>query len=380
MGNFCRLDISWGHSTSGKPTTYTVLCGHGCGKQAAFADTINFSGAGESGGKTSWTAKPELGDYFSFYGFMVYYLHGLNPGRPSGHSRAPSETQPSPPSIAGEEGSRQSSSPVDLILGGYSYGSMIASHLPKVDVVMKLFANAAEGSSTAAIRTRAQHCSAHWNKEFQARLQLQSSRPGSPAVGKPSHVALGYGSDSSPKDSQGDALDNIMRRVDRSKRRLSARLSRSEPQMARVQDNTNAGTTNGDARQIPTPRISYLLVSPILPPITLFLTMFSRMSLSTEVGSATSVQGAHVPSPKPEEQLCAHPTLVIYGNRDTFTSEKKIQKWSDELASAPGTKFQYREIDGAGHFWHEDGVETQMRVALREWLSHTQQVASSQTP
>ncbi|KAL2002992.1 hypothetical protein VTN02DRAFT_5299 [Thermoascus thermophilus] len=315
---------------------------------------------------------------------MVYYLHGLDPGRPSGPPRAPSETlEPSPqPSGAGEEGSRPSSSLVDLILGGYSYGSMIASHLPKADVVVKLFADAAEGSSMAAIRTRAQHFAADWNTTFQARLQLQSSRPGSPdSAGTPSPVALGYGSDSSAKDSRGDAFDSIMRRVDRSKRRLSARLSRSEPQTARVQDNTNAaGTTNGDARQIPPPRISYLLVSPILPPITLFLTMFSRMSLSTEVGSGTSVQGAHVPSPKPEEQLCAHPTLVIYGNRDTFTPEKKIQKWSDELARAPGTKFQYREIDGAGHFWHEAGAETQMRAALREWLSHTQQVASSQTP
>lgn len=298
---------------------------------------------------------------------MVYYIHGLNPGGSSGHAQATREEQSS---TAGGEGSQESLSPVDIVLGGYSYGSMIASHMPKVDVIMKLFANAAEGSSAAEIRSRAEHCSAHWNKEFQTRLQLQASRPCSPdSPGKPSGpVTLGYGSDSSAIREPKDSLESIRRSIDRSKRRLSARFERSEQPKAQVPD-TDTGTN--DVHQLPTPRIAYLLVSPILPPITLFLTMFSKLSLSTEVGSGASVQGAHVPSPKPEEQLCAHPTLVIYGNRDTFTSEKKIQKWSDELARAPGSKFLYREIDGAGHFWHEDGAEMQMKATLREWLSHT---------
>lgn len=90
--------------------------------------------------------------------------------------------------------------------------------------------------------------------------------------------------------------------------------------------------------------------------------------MSLNVGSETSAQGKHIPCPKPTDQLRAHRTLALYGNQDTFTSARKLQKWSEELARGLDSNFRYREIDKAGHFWREDGVEVQARSALRDWL------------
>ncbi|CAK44641.1 hypothetical protein [truncated ORF], partial [Aspergillus niger] len=71
-----------------------------------------------------------------------------------------------------------------------------------------------------------------------------------------------------------------------------------------------------------TAAVSYLLVSPLLPPVNQFLTLFSKMSLdaSAQTSSAPG-QGkqGQIPCPKPADQLCAHETLAIFGDEDTFT-------------------------------------------------------------
>ncbi|GLA27026.1 hypothetical protein AnigIFM63326_004218 [Aspergillus niger] len=120
-----------------------------------------------------------------------------------------------------------------------------------------------------------------------------------------------------------------------------------------------------------TAAVSYLLVSPLLPPVNQFLTLFSKMSLdaSAQTSSAPG-QGkqGQIPCPKPADQLCAHETLAIFGDEDTFTSASKLEKWSAELAHAPGSRFQAVEIEGAGHFWREHGVEAQARQVIRDWV------------
>ncbi|GKZ20724.1 hypothetical protein AbraCBS73388_006341 [Aspergillus brasiliensis] len=118
--------------------------------------------------------------------------------------------------------------------------------------------------------------------------------------------------------------------------------------------------------------VSYLLVSPLLPPVNQFLTLFSKMSLDASAQTSTSASGqgrqGQIPCPKPADQLCAHETLAIFGDEDTFTSASKLEKWSAELAHAPGSRFQAVEVEGAGHFWRETGVEAQARQAIRDWV------------
>ncbi|KAJ6140572.1 hypothetical protein N7470_010368 [Penicillium chermesinum] len=219
--------------------------------------TFNFRyvGAGRSGGRTSWTAKPELADYVSFYGFMLQYLREL---LPRGHQ---SETEAQRPDI-------------QLVLGGYSYGSLIASHVPTVDI------GRAAGKIAASTR-------------------------------EPPHEEGGEISTTTP-------CDSIC--------------------------------------------VSYLLVSPLLPPVSSFLTVFSTLAI--DLGG----RSAQARPARPAEQLSAHRTLALFGDGDAFTSVRKLQRWSAEMGRIPQSRFQGCEIKGAGHFWREDGVETEARRVLREWL------------
>ena len=202
---------------------------------------------------------------------------------------------------------RETSEKVHLILGGYSYGSLVASHLPAIDVLVDLFEDAPNDTTLGAIRQIARKLSDRTSEISQNLTQLL-----------PMNAA-------SSRDLEDGSKESLQ------------------------------GTT-----------ISYLLISPLLPPISQFLTLFSKFSL--DVGMETSAQKKQIPCSKPVDQMRAHPTLAIYGNEDTFTSAGRLRKWSDETTRMPGSRFESHEIDGAGHFWHEDGVELQARNVLRDWL------------
>lgn len=85
-----------------------------------------YSGASYSGGSTSWTGKPEMGDYISAYGFILKYSQLLAPGKP-----------------------------VELVLAGYSYGSMVASHQPNVEDVISIFSKPTGDSIAARVLVKA---------------------------------------------------------------------------------------------------------------------------------------------------------------------------------------------------------------------------------
>ncbi|KAL4962142.1 uncharacterized protein BDV14DRAFT_179078 [Aspergillus stella-maris] len=249
--------------------------------------TFNFRGAGDSQGRTSWTAKPELADYVSVYGVVMLYLRLLRLELGSG-SR-------------GEE-------PIQLVLGGYSYGSLVASHLPGSEVVAELFKD--------GIRIR----------------------------GTPIHeISL-----------TARKIFDLLKEEIKSQARPTKSPSQSMPSDANELQRSCGMTT------------SYLLISPLLPPINLFLTLFLDMSL--EVDTQGSGHRRKIPCPKSTEKLCAHQTIAIYGDEDTFTSVSKLRKWSGELSGVSAGLFQATEIEGAGHFWREDGVEEEARRALRLWL------------
>ncbi|KAL4782470.1 Alpha/Beta hydrolase protein [Aspergillus varians] len=250
--------------------------------------TFNFRGAGNSQGRTSWTAKPELADYVSFYGFMISYLHFLR-----------LELGPRL-----EIGSTKGG--IELILGGYSYGSLVASHLPASEVVTDLFKNGIRGTPAHRIFLTARSVCALSTNEI-----TRSTQSPSP-------------------------------------------------------DTLGASEEAKDLLQSCSTIISYLLISPLLPPINLFLTIFLDLSLEVETGA--SGQRRQISCPRPKDQHSAHRTLAIYGDKDTFSSINKLRKWSGELRGVPQSRFESTEIEGAGHFWREDGVEQEVRQALRRWL------------
>lgn len=202
----------------------------------------------------------------------------------------------------------ESDSGIQLILGGYSFGSLIASHAPDVDVILELF------------------------------------RPSSSRVNKICRVAR-------------------MIAV------LSASTQHLYPSNPDVLVGPDTDTDTGTAddfqpRASPLISIAYLLVSPLLPPVSHFLTCFSTLSLNVGWG----VGPLRLVQTRPDHQLSKHSSLALYGDGDTFTSAPKLQRWSAEIARVPQSRFQSGEIGGAGHFWREDGVEARARNRLREWL------------
>lgn len=310
------------------------------------------SGAGSSKGTASWTSKPELVDYISFTGLFVHYINDIV--SPSSVEPSPVQSQ-APPGLTPIQSTSSITSILNtpnlpaalLILGGYSYGSLIAAHSPSIDAILNKFTNIAKDSVEAEIRLRARSLSTQWNKGAHESRKGHGLRANRVSFGG---EEIEPGSRRTSRESR-RSHDVIRRSVDRS-RKLVLRT-----QCAGVETSNEAHL---DFKRIAEPQICYLLISPLLPPISLFLTMFSKLSgPSPFKADACSAMG---------EQLVNHPTLVIYGDSDFFTSKTNLRNWAEGLSERPNSMFRFREIGGAGHFWQEQGVDAKMRASLREWL------------
>lgn len=326
------------------------------------------SGAGSSKGTASWTSKPELMDYISFTGLFVHYINDIV--SPSSVELSPIQSRAPPVLTSIQSTSAITSVPITpnlpgvlLILGGYSYGSLIASHVPATDAILEKFTNIAKGSVEAEIRLRAQSLSTQWNQEAHESRMGQGLRANH-KLGSSSRISFGGeetepGSRRTSRESR-RSLDVIRRSVDRSRKLIS------RTQCAQVETSNEAHL---NFTKIPEPQTCYLLISPLLPPISLLLTMFSKLSgPSPFKDDACPSQSKSKTSSTMGEQLVNHPTLAIYGDSDLFTSRKNLRKWAEGLSERPSSMFRFREIGGAGHFWQEQGVDAKMRASLREWL------------
>lgn len=246
-----------------------------------------------------------------------------------------------------------------LIIGGYSYGSLIATLLPPIEDITKRFAEANKDTAEAEIRLRAVSLAAQWNKDALLYREAQQARKTSSheklrVLGCAMAVAVG-GDESEPGNRRASregrgSFDAVRRSVEKSRRKFLRQHS---------SEVSNHTLIVESLVQVP-PRQNYLLISPLRPPISILATMFSYLR------SAYLAQK--------EAKFLDHPTLALYGDQDFFASQRKLRRWAERLISEPGSLFQFREITGAGHFWQEQGVETQMRGFIREW---TQDIAQS---
>ncbi|KAH8586867.1 hypothetical protein B0O99DRAFT_700497 [Bisporella sp. PMI_857] len=141
-------------------------------KQGFVVGTFNFRGAGTSKERTSWQSRAEQNDHISFIAFMICYIHHLKPpalpvGFPKPSSPVPSHALPEPhpreplspsfnrsvstniPAFNVEEGGHPQAR---LRIAGYSYGALIAAHLPPIiSSLISPFQNPLPGSPHAEI-------------------------------------------------------------------------------------------------------------------------------------------------------------------------------------------------------------------------------------
>ncbi|KAF4120410.1 hypothetical protein GMORB2_3211 [Geosmithia morbida] len=276
--------------------------------------TFNFRGAGNSTGRTSWTSRPERDDYTSIVGFLVYYVHSLDPRKP-GDAEAPI-----------------------LVLSGYSYGAMITSQLPPIEAVMAVFANPPLDSDAGHIRTLAEtlaHQQRRITNSHGIRVGETSPRRRSSSIGDGSIRGIARRTRHRARSSLG-SINSIN----------SSATSPTSPQQRQRPDLT-LPLVSGLVR----PQPAYLLISPLQGPIT------NLVTISRSPGHSAA-----------EAQLRIHPTLAVYGDGDIFVSVKRLRAWTERMENAQDSKFRGREIPGAGHFWIEEGVLSEMMRLVADFV------------
>ncbi|GJC84444.1 hypothetical protein ColLi_07282 [Colletotrichum liriopes] len=336
-------------------------------------------GASGSAGRTSWTAKPERSDYMSFVGFMVYYMHFLNPFGPSA-TRSPTTIRaPSPPDA--QPKSPPSEHPL-LLLGGYSYGAMITTQIPPMAQILAQFKVPPAGSAAADIRLRAQHLAEQQN------LILASARAASSMSPRKKYLGMRVGGD---EDTQRksyearrsvsetrrsfsiDAEDKIRRGVNellaKTKRHHHKGVAVTQEKLETIPSNHEISVVVEEVANLTQVRPAYLLISPLQGVITHLATMsflpaapgrglFSRAGKPRDQGAPAFTTDHRQMS---ESKLVENETLALFGDRDVFVPITKLRTWAGRLEGLEGSHFHGEEVSSAGHFWTEGKVAQVLR-------------------
>ena len=286
-------------------------------------------GAQAAKGRTSWSGKPEVQDYISFAAFFTHYMTYLR-AHPSPDTSFTPEQSP----ISPKNGSTDRLAPVDIqespvvILGGYSYGSLILRHLPPVPSILHPFSAPLPGSAASEIVLRARKLAEQSNLEF---INTARDAERSKRKGHQNKLSVTMGGEETSPDQRRPSRE-IRRSMDDRDRRsvdIGGRLRSWSTRRAKEVLFTGSGSSSENdgvgARMqtaIPMPHVRYLLISPLTPPV------------STLVAPSL----AHKPWGRSNEQevIGKHVALAVYGDQDIFTSSKKTRQWADAGAVLVG--------------------------------------------
>lgn len=335
-------------------------------------------GAGSSAGRTSWTAKAELDDYASFVGFLAYYLHFISPTRhTNGDSSDVDSLQQVPTGISP---SVPHDAPIFLI-GGYSYGSMIASKLTSLRDVLQMFTSPPASSNAAQIRLQAE-CLAGQQSGLSSCARNALSYRHQPGYCTDTATINGTMRTPEPVLGPQDLRRNscvgrgkvmpLMDSVDATAAKTGEELRANSfepnhqvhtPHRA-GRRNRSASVMTSKAGRLPAvsdftiPREAYLLVSPIPGIMTRLTTMSLLPSALTRSQDVSDRDG----------KIACYPTLAVFGDQDCFVSAAKLRSWAARLKGLPDSKFQAKEVSKAGHFWIEHGAIASLHVLVDEFV------------
>ncbi|KAK6440160.1 hypothetical protein LTR95_003616 [Oleoguttula sp. CCFEE 5521] len=354
--------------------------------QGFVVGTFNFRGASESKGKTSWTGRAEREDYASFTGFMIYLLQRLQ--SPAGVRRSvlqdlqDSDSNRATIDTLGSNRDHPSARPC-LLLAGYSYGSVILSRLPSMPALIARFEEAQRGTSAAEIILCARKLAHDMDHSAHAQ-QIPTSPRGrqlmppddttSPTSQRmrPSPVVMG-GEETDPAERRRSrdsrrSVDVIRRSVDLP-RRVKAHVRRKSGGVTATSPINEPPlplplsplvTAQQHATNVPVMEVSYLLVSPVLPPLA--HTLVAPGTVSALFSSPKSSLDRHSGFGSLEA-----PTLLIWGSADSFTSGRRLRSWAEKLKAQSAT-VQWAQVERAGHFWREEGVMDELLTKVTTWV------------
>ena len=311
---------------------------------------MHIRGAHGSKGRTSWSGRPELDDYTSYAAFFMHYMCYIQPNP----TLEPTSTSEPSSKILLSNDFPNNSCPI-VILGGYSYGSMILRHLPPAPTILQPFASPIAGSAADEILLRARRLADQSNLEWHNIAYDKAQARRKSQAGPNPRPSMTMGGEETSPDKRRSSRD-VRRSLEGSSRLEIRTRLRSLSHRRRENSDTLAPPVTKSAT-FTMPDIRYLLISPLTSPIS----TLAAPALGHKFWSK-SRDGSH-------DIIGKHPSLAIYGDQDIFTSAKRIRDWSDQLKAAPGSRFTSIEIAGAGHFWAESDVEAKLRAALKDWGS-----------
>lgn len=332
-----------------------------------------YSGAAGSEGRTTWSGRPEQDDYTSFAGFLIHYLDALKT------ITRPNQLQPirTQVEIDNTATSIALTGPLGLVLGGYSYGSLILARLPPVESIVQRFACAAIGTAAAEILLRAKTL-AQQTKTTIEEAQSPSSPRGRQLKPDDAATSPSKRMGASPITVGGEETDPSTRRRSRDSRRSTdiVRKSIEAPRRIRAHvkgasvsmktvvqaEKTYSASTTPTSLGKPNIITRYLIISPVLLPLTQMLcppgapSMFFAFRKSTEADRHAG------------DCFLDTPTLALFGSSDVFTASRRLKAWARKFSSASKSSFSWEEIAGAGHFWHEPGVMRELQKKIETWF------------
>lgn len=277
---------------------------------------------------------------------------------------------------------------------------MITSHLPSLEVVAKLFEAPQPDSAENEIQRRACDLA----RDGRAYIDMsttdmtlssprgrrekwdqtgQRSPPITPHQ-QPQHhhhpVTMGgYESEVASRrvsrESSRRSLDGerVRQSIDRVRHKISVRKAAPSRDLAdqtlpenETKEPLEAKATTRDVAIVP--RVAYVLISPLLAPVAGFITMFSKLKLATKTSGMCVSVACQGREGGEFEQLVRWPCLCVFGSKDVFTSDGKLQRWTEQLRSRAGSQFVSVRTN-SGHFWTDSEGIVRLQRGMIEWIA-----------
>lgn len=322
-------------------------------------------GASDSPGHTSWTGKPEMDDYASIVGLLVYYLEHLDvqpeQSRHRGDILAPATSKSQPngkPNPSSDESSDTPRHLTSLLLAGYSFGSLILARLPSVSTILEVFESAEQGTAASEILLQAQLLAKQTRQSLQAPRSHQSHfqlSPTDPPSRGPLVTVGGEEADRPRSHGCRSSAELIVRDIPRN---IKIHRKRHSGQFESADRTTALRATRRGVAVAPAVSVHYLLISPVLLPMA---TTLLPPGLPLAIGSTRDAQAAGL-------LTFQHDTLIMFGSSDAFTASRRLCQWAEKFAQSSSGHVQWKQIEGAGHFWREEGVMHELKSRIAEWV------------
>lgn len=272
-----------------------------------------------------------------------------------------------------------------LLLGGYSYGSMITSQLPPLEAILAVFDAPECGSHAAEIRLRAQHLAEMQTVVLASAREAAADHDRLRPLSPRKHVGVRVGGDEEGRKSH-EFRRSLSAEFEETIRHGVAELMARTRKGHRRSHSGRApprGVEHAPDHLPPVPertsfRPAYLLISPLQGVISNLATMsLPVLSMPGKGWPRFPGRGSMAAVEEPpeaailakvtagaEDKLVQNPTLAVYGDHDGFVPVRKLRDWASRLEAVPGSQFRAHEVSSATHFWATRNVASTLREAV----------------